>query len=1552
MVVLAAETVRIEIPVEIIDETLAGVQSAARNLEKLKDAADRAGSSTDRARQRVTKFDRAQEKTQRSLSKWAKQKYAVILEAKERLSPVLSSLGIKLKNLTSRTWKITMRAFDLVTSPVRGILNILRNPIFQAGAVLGVSIGLKDTIDTYKYFESTMSQVKAISGATGAEFDKLEAKAKEMGAATKFTAAETAEAFTYMGMAGWKPQEMLDGIEGILNLAAASGEELSTTSDIITDALSAFHLTAADSGHFADVLAQASANANTNVSMMGESFKYVASVAGAMKYSVEDVSLALGLMANSGVKSSMAGTALKTSLVNMAKPTDKMAAAMDKYGVSLTDKGGKMKTLKGLMDNLRKSLGGLSEAEQTAAAGTIFGKEAMAGMLSIINASEKDYNKLTKAVNNADGASKKMADTMLDNLEGSITLFQSALDGVKLSLGERLSPYVRSVADGLAAAMPDVEKTMDSLMDKADIKISQLKNRFKEISLKDGWQEADFFGKVSIAWDEFIAQPFAEWWDGTGKAKIASAMGDFGSLLGSGLHAGIMALLGFDVSDAQDEGASIGKSFAKGFSEGFDLKEISSKLWEELGNIVKNAGKIMPGGEKADLSSWLSAALLAKIAKPVLGIGSGAAGIGRALFGTQEALGGISLFSKIMGSTGNAMVAGSGLLGKMAGAGYALSNTSKAGLYFGNTAGSMSGGTAAALGGVSIAGGVLGAAGLIHGGMDLYKGFNTDDKEKAAAYKKAGMVEVAGTGAGALAGAGFGATIGSAFFGIGAVPGALIGAGIGDVGSWFAGNKIKEDYEENAKKTAEMQENANKVLKVTGQNIDDVKFKTKALNDAMHDSAVSAEEFSQMYQESVAKNLAGHFGDVSLLLSEIKKIAADKVFSKQAESLEKYSETARKTESSLASLENRAVDMEKWNWKAGLGIKMDGGSIDGYKTSIESYIEDAKNYVENQHYQASVSVNLLVGKKSGKGITDGLDGMYTGFMDRIEKLGKKLSRKVAKSLEDGVMDADEQKAVTKLQKKILNVTKKVSDAQDKASLNALKIKFGGGKIDYASFAEMQTELAANTKSTADSYYSALQDSLADLELMKPGMSKKQYRKEYNRLQEGYIQKTRGLNSRSENFQLGFIVDSYKDELDGILPDLKGSTQKKLKKAISEALIIEPDVSKWEMPDMVKWFGLDKTSGETQEAVAGMLKAVAASVPDNAKEIMADAFKDTIPSVKEIMEKIDFTKFSMEDYNKVLGIENPQYLSSGGFDPSAGLLSGDEKDYKKQAKAISKRIHEFLVANMDPEEVRSFIKEYMESAVSGIDTENAEKIKEAGNSTGDSILKGAEESITGGSGLLRNALENSVASASAAPFTPNIQINPNYIVKQYKFDPFLSGNNSTKNNTQPSGPQPAKHAAGGYVGAPQLSWLAEEGYGEYVIPTNPGRRRRALELYEQAGRALGVGMHAEGGFVTPGGGNRTGSMFNGSMDDGYAGEAGAYPANIQDNGSNGTAPQGININVQMSPQVIVNVSDGQDGGKIAEAVMGCITGMTDRLCGEIAARIEESFSNMPAEGVQI
>lgn len=299
-------------------------------------------------------------------------------------------------------------------------------------------------IKTSADFESSMSKVSAISGATGGDLDMLEAKAKEMGASTKFSATEAADAFQYMAMAGWDTQDMLDGIDGIMSLAAADGLDLATTSDIVTDALTAFGLTAADSGHFADVLAKASSNANTNVSMLGESFKYVAPVAGALGYSAEDTAIALGLMANAGIKGSQGGTALRSSLSRLVKPTGEAAKLMEKYGLSMTNADGSMKSLGEVMDMLRNKLGGLTEAEQAQVAAQIFGQESMSGMLAIINASEADYAKLTDAIYNADGAAQQMADTMMDNLSGQLTLLKSALEGLAIEFGEILLPHVKN----------------------------------------------------------------------------------------------------------------------------------------------------------------------------------------------------------------------------------------------------------------------------------------------------------------------------------------------------------------------------------------------------------------------------------------------------------------------------------------------------------------------------------------------------------------------------------------------------------------------------------------------------------------------------------------------------------------------------------------------------------------------------------------------------------------------------------------------------------------------------------------------------------------------------------------------------------------------------------------------------------------------------------------------------------------------------------------------------------------------------------------------------
>lgn len=296
-------------------------------------------------------------------------------------------------------------------------------------------------------FEAGMSKVSAISGAAGSDLAALSDKAKEMGSKTKFSATEAASAFEFMAMAGWKTEDMLNGIEGVMNLAAASGEDLASVSDIVTDALTAFGLQASDSAHFADVLATAASNSNTNVGMMGETFKYVAPVAGSLGFSAEDCAVAIGLMANSGIKASQAGTSLRQLFTNLVKPTDQMQEVMDKLGFSLMDAEGNTKSLDTVMKELRTSFTGLTDAEKAQYAATLAGQEGMSGFLAIVNASDSDFQGLTSAIRNADGAAEKMAETMNDNLKGSITIAGSALEGFGIKVYEKMEQPLKKAVD-------------------------------------------------------------------------------------------------------------------------------------------------------------------------------------------------------------------------------------------------------------------------------------------------------------------------------------------------------------------------------------------------------------------------------------------------------------------------------------------------------------------------------------------------------------------------------------------------------------------------------------------------------------------------------------------------------------------------------------------------------------------------------------------------------------------------------------------------------------------------------------------------------------------------------------------------------------------------------------------------------------------------------------------------------------------------------------------------------------------------------------------------
>ena len=326
-----------------------------------------------------------------------------------------------------------------------------------------ISFG-KDAINTGMEFEQGMAQVQAISGATGSEFTALRDKAKEMGATTKFTAIESAEAMKYMGMAGWNSAQMIDGIAGIMNLAAASGENLGAVSDIVTDSLTAFGLKASDSAHFADVLAMAATKSNTNVSMLGESFKYVAPVAGAMGYTLHDTTTALGIMANSGIKASEAGTALRSVMTRLAKPTKEVYAAFDALDLHVTNSDGSMKSLSNLVPELQKKFSGLTAEEKGRYATMLAGKNAMSGLLALVNASTDDWNSLSSSIANADGTAQNMADTMNDTVSGKLTLLQSQFEGVKISIFDSLGSSKFKDAIGIASdLLTDLTPTLTNI---------------------------------------------------------------------------------------------------------------------------------------------------------------------------------------------------------------------------------------------------------------------------------------------------------------------------------------------------------------------------------------------------------------------------------------------------------------------------------------------------------------------------------------------------------------------------------------------------------------------------------------------------------------------------------------------------------------------------------------------------------------------------------------------------------------------------------------------------------------------------------------------------------------------------------------------------------------------------------------------------------------------------------------------------------------------------------------------------------------------------------
>lgn len=416
-----------------------------KSVDKVAKEAEKAGKQVEKsAKDSASKAGQAAKQGADTAAKGTESASTKMQQSQKKVGDAAKQSSDKAKESWEQSNQKSVSSTESACSKMAGLVK-------KSAVAIGVAsvAAAKKTIDVGKSFEAGMSEVQAISGASGKDLERLSNKAKEMGATTKFSATESATALKYMAMAGWKTNQMVSGLAGVMNLAAASGEDLGTVSDIVTDSMTAFGLKAKDSGHFADVLAKASSSSNTNVAMMGETFKYVAPLAGSMKYSIEDTATAIGLMANAGIKGSQAGTELRSILTRLVKPPKDAAAALSALGISTTKADGSMKPMRQTMAELREKFSGLTDSQKSQYAAAIAGQEAMSGLLAIVNASDSDFNKLQKAIDNSSGAAKKQADIMNNNLQGALYDLGSAAEAVGIGIYEDIkTPLTKAVGVG------------------------------------------------------------------------------------------------------------------------------------------------------------------------------------------------------------------------------------------------------------------------------------------------------------------------------------------------------------------------------------------------------------------------------------------------------------------------------------------------------------------------------------------------------------------------------------------------------------------------------------------------------------------------------------------------------------------------------------------------------------------------------------------------------------------------------------------------------------------------------------------------------------------------------------------------------------------------------------------------------------------------------------------------------------------------------------------------------------------------------------------------
>lgn len=1448
--------------------------------------------------------------------------------ANDTASSVIDNVRDKAAAWDGSVWTATVGIVDAATAPISKLAGMVANPLTQAGAALGVSVGLGTTIDTYSDFEATMSKVQALSNATSEELAQLTQKAKDMGAVTKYSGTESAEAFTYMAQAGWQVQDMIDGIGGIMSLAASDGIGLADATDIVANALTSFGLTAKDTARFADVLAVASSATNTDVYGLGEALKYVAPVAGALKYNIEDVSLALGLMSNNGIKGSMAGTALKTSLANMAAPTDNMAAAMEKYGISLLDSEGNMKSLRDVLDNLREGLGGLSEAEQTAAASTIFGKEAMAGMLSIINTSDAGYRSLIDQIDNATGAADRMAETMQDNLAGALEQLGGAVETTQLSLGERLEPYVTGVAGALTEAMPVIEEIGLAAFDVLDAKAAELQRTVSTMTQSDEWQNADLLGKVDIAWNKIIAEPFLEW-------------------------AG---------------------------SDGINM------VSKGLGSLFSNAAKILPGGEKAGLSSWISAGILAKgstsliskagsVVKMLSPIGGAIKSIGTAAKDASSIGGFVSNLGSMVPTAAKFGIAAAAVTAAVVAIGTAVHNYTETqkelslSEHFGDIA-------LSAKEAESVASGILNAEYLVN--VDLALG-SIEKADDFAAVAQEALEE-------------------------------------NEVLIWKSSVGIELTADEQQSFT---------------DNIDTfVESKISELEQRTYAAHIQVETFlggteeGQTLADSIEEwaradelELTGLSND---LQAAVEAALQDGIIS--VDEAKAVAELQNKM-NSITSRWKQAEEEAQMDW-----INTEYGELSGKELTADSFMsvvdaladqrQAASETVEASAKEFYATLNAM--EEAGR-LTEETNAHYKELASQAIRNQQASDLMTSLDFEMNTLNGTYGDLITKNQGKTSDTLSGTMENLSRYAQNG-EIAYMYDELQFGSARAMQGggwgwTQSGDQNALEELWESMKPDASAMTEMIDEYVSMgqaipKQIMDSFNEAME--IGAASGDTDAAWQVYANAIADSGDQALidainemdaNGQLSDeLSEAWKRATAEVTDEELTLDGLTAELGEPDIDTEQARAALSDEIQ-AVLSEIEAGGDAVEVTGSEVVVTLGEVSVnegDALEQLATAVGMTVEQLKEYNGLssdtevdvgmtiripadrINVDNSQ-VTEAIQQSTEQASSGEESTIEKQANVKT------TVGTVDNSEVESAIQQQFSEGGSQDTSVVTNVIATAGNIDASQAVEATHQAIdsafsevyetSGSTNVTLDQTNNSAdvysqvgsdlrgAMSAGYSVSTNASIHVNYSIANPSASISFGGGGTGSATVTAS-----LHAAGGPVGlnGPELSWVGEEGL-EYIIPTVPSRRSRGISLWEQAGQALGVldssgqiAGHANGGIIGPGGeeqardtiiplepeNSQEGAIWSVTGEEMSAGDSsengGQTPAPAPVN----AAPQGqqaggnvIEVNVDMNPVIRIE-GEGMDEQKIFEVMMSRCRELADDLGDEIAERMSKIFENMP------